>query len=384
MNELSQPRAGSTLPYLEHYPVPGEAPHRILLDQVPFRIGRSMTAHYVIYSRQVSKEHTEIVREGKDFRIRDLGSTNGTFVNGQRIAESALSNGDIIHVAHKELRFGFESADVADDTGGCFTEPAMSQLPASVIRSSNYLREMLSSQSVRVVFQPIVRLDTLAVHGFEALGRGTHSELSTSPSDLFGLADRCRLASELSQLFRTVAVEEASRLPEGVSIFFNLHSSEMAGDALIVSLREFKRSLRETQQVVLEVHEGVVADVDTMRWLREKLNDLEIGLAYDDFGAGQARLTELAEVPPDFIKLDRSLVRDIDRSVARQDMIRALNRLCEDLEVESIAEGIETAAEAAVCRGLGCRFGQGFLFGRPEPLTQATLSEGQLAASGVS
>jgi EAL domain-containing protein (putative c-di-GMP-specific phosphodiesterase class I) len=342
-----------------------------------------MTAQYVIYSRQVSKEHTEIVREGKDFRIRDLGSTNGTFVNGQRIVDSALSNGDIIHVAHKELRFGFESAEVADDMGGCFTEPAMSQLPASVIRSSNYLREMLNSQSVRVVFQPIVRLDTLAVHGFEALGRGTHRELSTSPSDLFGLADQCRLASELSQLFRTVAVEEAARLPEGVSIFFNLHSSEMAGDALIVSLREFKRTLRETQHVVLEVHEGVVADVDTMRWLREKLNDLEIGLAYDDFGAGQARLTELAEVPPDYLKLDRSLVRDIDRSVARQDMIRALNRLCDDLEVESIAEGIETAAEAAVCRELGCRFGQGFLFGRPKPLAEVALSEGHLAGSAA-
>ena len=147
------------------------------------------------------------------------------------LADSSLSNGDIIHVAHKELRFGFESAETSDDVGGCYTEPAVSQLPASVIRSSNHLREMLSSQSVRTVFQPIVRLDTLDVLGFEALGRGAHSELSTSPSDLFGLADRCRLASELSQLFRTVAVEEASRLPEGFSIFFNLHPSEMAGDS---------------------------------------------------------------------------------------------------------------------------------------------------------
>jgi EAL domain-containing protein (putative c-di-GMP-specific phosphodiesterase class I) len=95
---------------------------------------------------------------------------------------------------------------------------------------------------------------------------------------------------------------------------------------------------------------------------------MEIGLAYDDFGAGQARLTELAEVPPDFIKLDRSLIRDIDRGIARQDVIKALNKVCADLEVESIAEGIETEAEAAICRGLGSRYGQGFLFGRPECL----------------
>jgi EAL domain-containing protein (putative c-di-GMP-specific phosphodiesterase class I) len=377
MSDLSQSKIRSALVYLEHYPSPGEMPHRIVLDHLPFRIGRSMTAQYVIYSRQVSKEHAEIIREPKGYRIRDLGSTNGTFVNGQRTTDSPLSNGDIIHVAHKELRFALESAETSDDVGGCYTEPAVSQLPASVIRSSNHLREMLSSQSVRTVFQPIVRLDTLDVLGFEALGRGAHSELSTSPSDLFGLAARCRLASELSQLFRTVAVEEASRLPEGFSIFFNLHPSEMAGDTLIASLREFKRSLREAQQVVLEVHEGVVVDVDTMRWLREQLNELEIGLAYDDFGAGQARLNELAEVPPDFIKLDRSLVRDIDRSVARQDMIQALNRLCEDLEVESIAEGIETEREAAVCRRLGCRFGQGFLFGRPQALPRVSMPGAQ-------
>ena len=99
------------LPYLEHFPEPGQPPHRILLDQLPFRIGRSMTAHYVIYSRQVSKEHTEIFRgPGHQVRIRDLKSTNGTCVNGQRIEEAPLVNGDIIHVAHKEFRFGLDSA----------------------------------------------------------------------------------------------------------------------------------------------------------------------------------------------------------------------------------------------------------------------------------
>jgi EAL domain-containing protein (putative c-di-GMP-specific phosphodiesterase class I) len=383
MSELAKTTADPTLPYLEHYPEPGEAPHRILLDQLPFRIGRSMTAHYIIYSRQVSKDHSEIFRDGKDFRIRDLGSTNGTFVNGQRVNSAPLLNGDIIHIAHKELRFGYEPIEAHDDVGRCFTEPAASQLPASVIRSSNHLREMLNSQSVRVVFQPIIDMETRAVLGFEALGRGTHRELSTNPGDLFGLADQCHLSCELSRLFRSVAVEEASRLPDHTMLFFNIHPSEMDSEALIDSLRDLKKMLRKAQQVVLEVHEGVVADVASMRWLREQLNELEIGLAYDDFGAGQARLTELAEVPPDFIKLDRSLIRDIDRGAARQDVIKALNRVCADLQVESIAEGVETAAEAAVCQKLGCHYGQGFLFGRPQPLAQLAFGARLFTGSGV-
>jgi EAL domain-containing protein (putative c-di-GMP-specific phosphodiesterase class I) len=121
--------------------------------------------------------------------------------------------------------------------------------------------------------------------------------------------------------------------------------------------------------VVIEVHEDVVADTSTLRWLRQQLNALGIGLAFDDFGSGQARLAELAEAPPDFIKLDRRLIRDIDRDKARQDLVQALNRVSADLGVQLIAEGIETREEAATCLELGCHFGQGFLFGPPHPVS---------------
>jgi EAL domain-containing protein (putative c-di-GMP-specific phosphodiesterase class I) len=371
MKEVHKPMLSSShpaCPFLEHYPEPGGAPHRILLDQLPFRIGRSMTAHYIIYSRQVSKEHTEIYRVGKDYRIRDLGSTNGTFVNGERIQEATLDNGDIIHVAHKEFRFGHESLDASSDFGPSFTEVSVSQLPASIIRGTMHLREMLTTQSVRIVFQPIVDLVSGTVLGYEVLGRGTHSELSPNPAELFGLANQCNLARDLSQLFRAVAIREAPRLPAGARIFFNIHPSEMDSDTLLSSLVDLKKALRESQQVVLEVHEGVVADIASMHRLRGRLQELEIGLAFDDFGAGQARLAELAEVPPDYIKLDKSLVRNIERAPARQDLIRALCQVSADLGVQTIAEGVETEQEARVCHSLGCRFGQGFLFGRPQPL----------------
>jgi EAL domain-containing protein (putative c-di-GMP-specific phosphodiesterase class I) len=344
-----------------------------------------MNAQYVIYSRQVSKEHTEIYRLGKEFRIRDLGSTNGTFVNGVRINEALLANGDIIHVAHKELRFGYEAGEQDEEPSHSFTEPAVSQLPASVIRGSKHLREMLSDHSVRIVFQPIVTLDGGRVVAYEALGRGTHSQLSSNPTELFGLANQCNLAGELSQMLRMVAGEEAAGLPDAVRIFINLHSSEINNKALVDSLRELKRIFRKSQQVVLEVHENLVADLATMHWLRQQLKSLEMGLAYDDFGAGQARLAELAEVPPDFIKLDRSLIRNIDSSTGRQELLQALNRVIQDLGVQSIAEGIETLEEARTCKELGCKLGQGYLFGRPQPLALLTTDwqEEALARFGV-
>ena len=87
-----------SLPYLEHYPEPGGPPQRIVVEPLPFRIGRSPDANFIIYSRQVSKEHTEIYRVQRDFRIRDLGSTNGTFVNGRPIIATNIADGDVIRL----------------------------------------------------------------------------------------------------------------------------------------------------------------------------------------------------------------------------------------------------------------------------------------------
>jgi EAL domain-containing protein (putative c-di-GMP-specific phosphodiesterase class I) len=103
-----------------------------------------------------------------------------------------------------------------------------------------------------------------------------------------------------------------------------------------------------------------------MGLLRGQLHERGIGLAYDDFGSGQARLTELAEVPPDFIKLDKALIRDIHTATARQELVRALVRVSTDLGIRLIAEGIEAVEEMEVCIDLGCQFGQGFFFGRPQ------------------
>src|ERR1700730_1469095 len=93
-----------SLSYLQHFPAHNGPAHRIVLDPLPFRIGRDKKTNYTISSKQISKEHAEIAWSGDELVIRDLGSTNGTFVNGQQIDETTLHSGDIIHVAHEEFR----------------------------------------------------------------------------------------------------------------------------------------------------------------------------------------------------------------------------------------------------------------------------------------
>src|SRR6266508_6367245 len=159
---------GAEVPYLEYFPEQGNVAHRIPIDRLPFRIGRSKAAHWTVYSSQVSKEHAEVFHKGGEFRVRDLGSTNGTFVNGERVLDAPLNNGDVLQLAHEEFRFGCECRG-GRDTVPIQTDPVSSALPASISRGGDSLRQLLDRHAVHTVFQPIVRLDTWEPMGFEAL-----------------------------------------------------------------------------------------------------------------------------------------------------------------------------------------------------------------------
>jgi EAL domain-containing protein (putative c-di-GMP-specific phosphodiesterase class I) len=356
-----------TLPYLETFTGNGSSAQRIWLNTLPFRIGRSRNAHYMLSSPKVSKEHAEISRADTHYRVRDLGSTNGTFVNGQRVGETGLVNGDILHFAQEEFRFGVEAFVPAPSPDATRTDPSSMVIPTSLVRSVQAINDLIARGRVCTLFQPIVPLGGGPPAAFEALGRGMHPDLSTSPRDLFLLAEQAGVAAELSRLFRTVAVADAARLPADALIFLNTHPAEISDPGLLDQVAGLRGGLRPSQRIVLEVCEDAVTDAEAVHDLRDRLRELGIGLAFDDFGVGQARVMELAEVPPDFIKLDLKLIRNLDRSASRQEVLRPLCDLIRSRGADLIAEGIETPAEAEVCVRLGCRLGQGFLFGRPEP-----------------
>ena len=104
-----------------------------------------------------------------------------------------------------------------------------------------------------------------------------------------------------------------------------------------------------------------------MKRFRGVLSDLEMQLSYDDFGAGQGRLLELGEVPPDVLKFDMQLIRDIDTaSATRQDLLASLVRIAIDLGTTPLAEGVETAGEHQTCQQMGFLLGQGYRYGRPQ------------------
>jgi EAL domain-containing protein (putative c-di-GMP-specific phosphodiesterase class I) len=186
------------------------------------------------------------------------------------------------------------------------------------------------------------------------------------PAQMFKAAEYLHMEAELSRVLRReeLAASSAAGSPH---LFLNTHPSELADfKRLVQSLREIRAS-RQEQPLTLEVHEAAAADISTMKMLRLVLDDLNMKLAYDDFGAGQARLNELVEARPDFVKFDRKLIASLDKaSFMRRRMVGSLVRMCRQLGIVTLAEGVESEAEAKACRNVGFELMQGYHFGRPD------------------
>jgi EAL domain-containing protein (putative c-di-GMP-specific phosphodiesterase class I) len=358
--------------YLESLVEGGRQLRRVAVQPLPFRVGRLPDLALTLASDSVSKEHGELFLRGGGLHVRDLGSKNGTFVNSERVGEAPLREGDILHFAQVEFRVGRQEINLGDEAG---LEPSTvslndMKLPERFVEGTRELPELLRRRQVTVVFQPVVSLPSGTLAGYEALGRGRHPRLPEGPMDLFRIAAGIGAEAELSQLFRETAFElllVKSRCP---ALFLNVHPAELEKPGLVAAVVAARQKMPQLR-LTLEVHEGALADLESVDRLRTQLSRSGVGIAYDDFGAGQARLLELAEVPPHYLKFDMSFVRGIDTAPAsRQRLLTSLVSVARDLLVYTVAEGVETAAEADVCVRIGFTHAQGFFFGRPRPIEE--------------
>jgi EAL domain-containing protein (putative c-di-GMP-specific phosphodiesterase class I) len=343
---------------------------RIRIHPIPFRVGRKAGLDLVLSSDSVSKTHAEIYWAEDGLHLHDLGSTNGTFVNREQIDDSVLREGDVVHFADFEFRVAqVEDEEAVEDTAD---EPATvalghKNLPQKFSKGTRELKELIRDKAITTVFQPIVLLPKGTVVAYEALGRGRHPALPESPSELFKIAESIGLEAQLSRLFRWKAVELVRYRTGLPKLFLNTHPAELEEPGLIESLKDL-REMAPWLNLALEIHESVLADPAMIAGLRSQLSAIQIGLAYDDFGAGQARLLELGEAPPNYLKFDIRFVSGIDHAPSsKRRLLTSLISMAGDLLMKTVAEGIETPGEAEVCSRLGFTHAQGFHFGRPVP-----------------
>ena len=148
---------------------------------------------------------------------------------------------------------------------------------------------------------------TRQVMGYELLGRANHPLLPHTPIELFGLAQAMDRELELSLAFRDFGTSRIAPHCTGYALFINAHPKETFNESFYASLERLRMTSPDIS-IVVEIHESAVTDIVQLRQFASRLTQLGIRFAYDDFGAGQARLLELADVPAHFVKFDISPV----------------------------------------------------------------------------
>ncbi|HVU00095.1 MAG TPA: EAL domain-containing protein [Polyangiaceae bacterium] len=212
-----------------------------------------------------------------------------------------------------------------------------------------------------MAYQPIVDVSDRSVFGYEALLRSAEPSLP-HPGAVLDAAERAGRLRDVGRAVRARA-PQAMAAGEGPLLFLNLHSSDLNDEELFASGSPLAAI---ASRVVLEITER--ASLDSVADVRTKVGKLrEIGyrIAVDDLGAGYAGLTSFAQLEPEFVKLDMSLVRDVHLNPVKRKLVRSMSDLCRDMGILVVAEGIETAAERDVIVDIGCTLLQGYLFARP-------------------
>ena len=241
---------------------------------------------------------------------------------------------------------------------------------------SQELKRLLSDEKISTLLQPIVNVDKKNVFGYEALSRGPSDSSLHGAQMLFETAERCGLASELDGLCLRTAARSWSGQGTPLKLFVNVSPAKLMPPEFKPSqLRELLKTNRlKASDIVIELSERYpTADpselLKTLAWLKAE----GFLIAIDDLGSGYSGLKLWSELKPDFVKIDRHFIRDIQDDLVKREFLRSVVELADRLGCKLIAEGVETDAEFRIVSGLGISLVQGFLFGRPKPFATACL-----------
>ena len=212
-------------------------------------------------------------------------------------------------------------------------------------------------------FQPIVHASNRARFGYEALLRSRDKSLP-HPGAILDAAERLERIPALGRAVRAQSAKViADAPPERGLVFINLHLLDLFDKQLT---SPFSPLSKVASRVVLEITERTSLEGQAdVRYRVAELRELGFKIAIDDLGGGHARMGTFTPLDCDYVKLDMSLVRDIDQHAMKQRLVRSVTELCREQGTKIIGEGVETEAEASVLVDLGCDYLQGYLIARP-------------------
>ncbi|HWP14943.1 MAG TPA: PAS-domain containing protein [Xanthobacteraceae bacterium] len=236
------------------------------------------------------------------------------------------------------------------------------------------LRRALTSGEFTLAYQPQINLAANELIAMEALLRWNHPQRGpVPPAEFIPLAEETGLIVPLGEWVLREACKDAAQWPASVRVAVNLSPVQFRNRGLVTTVTQALASARlMPDRLELEITEAVLLqDDDTIVTMLHQLRALGVRIAMDDFGTGYSSLSYLRSFPFDKIKIDRSFIKDIERSRDSAVIIKAIASLGQSLGIDTTAEGIETAEQLELVRRAGCTEMQGYLASPPRPAAEA-------------
>ena len=315
----------------------------------------------------------------RPYRFGHIAAAVGVSIGVARAPEHGCDGSLLLARADRALR-------AAKSAGGGGVELYTPALDAREAERRDLVRDLaraLATSELELAYQPIVATATGVLQGAEALLRWTHPRLGRiSPERVIAVAEESGLIHPLGDWILETALAAAARWPVHVGVSVNLSALQFRSDEIVEGL---KRALAKAgvapHRLELEVTETVLCEPETASTMKA-LRALGVRLALDDFGTGYASLAYLMRFPFDRIKIDRSFVTGADTRPQCRAILTAVGDLAASLDLQVVAEGVETESEREVVRAAGCRHAQGWLFGRPMSATDfEALAKGKAEAA---
>ncbi len=258
----------------------------------------------------------------------------------------------------------------------------MWQLPGRVVNrlvAENALRHAIKRQELDVFFQPQANIATGEVDGVEALVRWRHpSKGIILPDDFIPLAEETGLILPLGEwVLRAACAQNAEWIQSGrqpIRLAVNISARQLdQSDLPDIVERVLSETGLDTEWLELEVTESATIHqpVKAIKALND-LRDLGLRISMDDFGLGYSSLAHLKDLPLDSLKIDRSLISGVTKSRSYAAIATAIVAMADGMDLEVVAEGVETVGQLDFVRDIRCHRYQGFLLGRPEPANQVS------------
>ena len=347
---------------------------RVTAEAVLFRLGGD---EFVILFDAVG-DASDAMRVAQDMQA---GVAEPFFVESHEVRVSMSIGIALSTVTHERPEEVLKDADVAmrraKALGGSRCEifdEAMHTRAVGRLRLESDLREAMAEHQFRVYYQPVVHLATRRIASFEALLRWDHpSQGMISPYRFIEAAEDSGILVSIGhwlmlQACRQLREWDTSNYAEqAVSITVNVSARQFAGAGLV---GDIQKTLQDSgiapARLQLEITESVAAaDPKLTVSVLSHLKQLGIGVILDDFGTGTTSLRGLRQFPVDALKIDRSLVREMQADRTAGDIVELIATLAQKMGLRTIAEGIENARQMERLRELGCEYGQGYYFSQP-------------------